>query len=262
MDVKLKLSLHPDWVIKKSEIEVKMLEGELAAFPSLQEGQVEINGAYLVKWEDKLEVGFYLRNATKETLYFGSTPLKIIDKSGKVLASQTHNLSEMGDIEPLSSRPWEIFFDNSNAIDEIEINDWQIEFDLQQDQPPYAIVIEDKSPEPLSEEKLAKLFQYLKGLPPVKEGEINISHYEAELDKEKNLKVSIIARNGLPYPIKLARFQIAVADAKGRTAAKAVFNIEDAVIEQNMFLFRTFTYPTKTMLTKDIDLSHWQISFI
>lgn len=262
MEVNLKLSLHPDWVIRKSEIEVKMLESELAAFSSVQEGQVEINGAYLVKWEDKLEVGFYLRNATKETIFFGNTPLKITDKKGNVLAAQAINLSEMGDIGPLCGRPWEINFDKDDAIGEIDNNDWQIEFDLQQDIPPYAIVIEDKNPTPLSNEKLSQLFQFLKDLPPVKEGEINISSYEAVQDEEKNLKISIIARNGLNFPIKLARFQMAVTDAKARIVAKAVFNIEDAIIEQNMFLFRTFSYPTKTIFTEDIDLSNWQISFI
>lgn len=263
MSVNLRLSLHKDEVFKKSEIEKNMMLQELSKLPEISDGQVSIDTIYSVNWEDKLEIGFYLRNATDSPIIFDQTPLKLFNAQGEKLAEQLIDLSQMEEIPAYSARPWRVYFnkDDTLNIDGI-ISDLKLVFGDFGNQTPYLKVVEDKNPEPLTPEQLERLGKVLKTLPPVDKDQISLSLFEMEQTENRSIKVTLIIRHGFAKPASLPKFRIGLLDSNGVLVAKAAFETEPFVLEPEMFFLRTFTFPEHTIFEKDINLDDLTIVFL
>ena len=262
MTVDLKLSLHPDEIYKKSDLELEYMSKELSQLAPISEGQVVIGAIYSVVWEDNIEIGYYLRNATQDTIFFSNTPLKVLSANGEVLNRQVIDLTEMGNIPPHSARPWRVFIDKSrHDAKEEQLESCTIEFDVAQWDTPYTKVItEDKQPTPLTQEQLTNLGKFLRSLPPVQQGYTTVDTFAIEKNDAGELLVSIVVRHGMTNPMLLSRFQLAVLDQKNRCVARAVFNIEEHPLEAGSFFMRTFAFPIETILISDIAAENLKIS--
>lgn len=263
MSINLRLSLHKDEVFKKSEIEKNMMLQELSELPEISDGQVSIDTIYTVNWEDKLEIGFYLRNATDMPIIFNQTPLKLLNAHGEKLVEQIIDLSEMEEIPAYSARPWRVYFNkgdtlNLNGI----INDLKLDFGNFGNQTHYLKVVEDKNPEPLTPEQLERLGKVLKELPPVNKDQISLSLFEMEQIENGTIKVTLIIRHGFAKPAILPKFKIGLINSNSVLVAKAAFEIEPYILEPEMFFLRTFTFPEYTVYEKNIDLDDLRIVFL
>ncbi|SHK51695.1 SLAP domain-containing protein [Desulforamulus aeronauticus] len=263
MSVNLRLSLHRDEVFKKSEIEKNMMLQEISELPEISDGQVCIDAIYSVNWEDKIEIGFYLRNATATTIVINQTPLKLFNPQGEQLTEQVIDLSQMDEIPPYSVRPWKIYFNKEDNLNLTGIiSDLKLTFGDLGNQTPYVKVVEDKNPEPLTPEQLNHLGQVLKTLPPVEKDQVSLSLFEMEQIENGSIKVTLIIRQGFAKPASLPRFKIGLLNSNNILVAKAAFEIEPFVLEPEMFFLRTFTFPEYTIFEKDIDLDDLSIVFL
>lgn len=257
MSVELKISYLPDKIYKRSKLEEDLLLQELEKLPSLEEGQVSIDKTYIVKGDEHIEVGFYLRNASYDTLFLGQRYLELVNNEGELLGRQLFNLGKLGDLEPHSAKPGEVLFDKSSVPNLEEITDSvQIRFKKEELESITKVII-DKEPDPLSAEELAQLSQFLRSLPPVCENQISLSPFSIQTNEEGGISANIIVRHGYSKSIVFSRFQIGIVDAQNQIIAKAVFEIPEFTLEPKMFFLRTFTYPPELVFAKNIDLSSW-----
>lgn len=260
MGVELKLSIHQEEIYKRSEMEKKLLEDEINGLPEIKEGQVLIDAVYTVNWEEHLEVGVYFRNATAYKIAFSHTLLTLINPKGEVYKTQVFDLKDLGDMPPYSVRPWRVNFSKDEPLDDVPPNGWKICFTKGSIQP-YAKVIEDQKPEPLTQEQILKLNSFVKSLPPVNEKEVNVDTFSVEKKETGELLLNIVIRHGYPKPLMLNRFPLCLFDAKKDCIAKAVFEIEPFALEPKMFFMRTFTFEQDTIINKNMDLSKFRLAF-
>ncbi|ABO51642.1 hypothetical protein Dred_3140 [Desulforamulus reducens MI-1] len=262
MSIALNLSLHQDEIYKKrSDIELHLMQEEINNLPQITDGTVAIDSIYTVNWEDKIEIGFYLRNVTSHKICFTQTPLKILNPKGEVLASVTINLSDMGDIPAYSVRPWRFYLGKEDLTLDNSLKDLKIAFNSR-NIPPYMLVIEDRLPEPLNEEQMRQFTTFLKKLPSVQEGSINIDTYSIEKNNDGSLTVAIVLRHRLAKPTVLSRFQFGIVDTNKSIVARAAFVIEQYILEPGMFLLRSFKFTPETIVNSDADINQCSIAFL
>lgn len=129
--VELELSVHPAEDPRMPDMERKQLEKELKDCSPIKKNDINITGIYAFRTEEGLEVSFFIRNGLERPVKFEITPLSIVDKSGKLLAHQKFELSEMGEVARLSGRPWKVQFSPENVFTaEVTPDDWKIIFEM------------------------------------------------------------------------------------------------------------------------------------
>ncbi|MEG6522869.1 SLAP domain-containing protein [Desulfotomaculum sp. 1211_IL3151] len=259
----LSLSLHPDKIIKTSDLEKKLLLEEISQLPAVESGtSVALDGIFTVKYEDFLQVGFYIRNYLDRAIIFGNLTLKVMNNSEEVLASQVFRLVEMGQIPPRSVRPWQVHFNNENIFaEDIHQHKWKlaIEEDINQ---VYLPKIEDTLPKPLSSEELEKLKDFIRRDAPLAAGELRVIPYDIKQQIEGTLQVSLLIRSNVEKSLLWQEFGITVIDASGQAMAHGFFDIGRNIIEAGTFFFRTFTFPPDTVLINNADISNWTIRLL
>lgn len=264
MALELKLSIHPDEIYKKNDLELEYMAEELNQLAPISEGEVSISTIYTVIYEDNIEIGYYLRNATQDAIILNKTPIRVLGSVEKVIDKRVIDLTDMGDIPPYSARPWRIFIDRSNLdLTENQLEKCTIDFDVAEWDKPYTKIIkEGKQPTPLTQEQLLNFGKFLRSLPPVQNGYTNIDTFNIDINDTGELLVSIVVRHAMTNPVLLSRFQLAVLDEKNHCVARAVFVIDEHPLEMGSFFMRTFTFPVETILSKNFALKDLKVSII
>ncbi|OHW61863.1 hypothetical protein EUAN_16260 [Andreesenia angusta] len=129
--VELRLSIHPEEDARTSDMERNQLEQELKDCKSIKKNDINVSGIYAFRTDEGLEVSFFFRNGLERPVMLKETPLAVISKDGKLLARQEFDLTDMGEVEGLSARPWRVHFDPKNVFSEnVAPDDWAIIFDI------------------------------------------------------------------------------------------------------------------------------------
>ncbi|GAB6179337.1 hypothetical protein JCM14036_06560 [Desulfotomaculum defluvii] len=258
------LSLHPDKIIKTSEAEKKLMLDEVSQLPSEKNGEkVFFDGIYCVKYEEFLQVGFYIRNYLDRPILIGNVTIKIVNDRGNVLASQEFRLVEIGQIPNRSVRPWDVQFRNENVFEEdIMKQNWKLVVEDNMGGKVYFPVISDTKPEPLNNEEIQKLKDFLKTDIPLEEDELRVIPYEIKAKDNGDLLVTLLIRSNTKKSLLWNAFGITVFNAKGQAIAKGYFDIGHNIIEAGFFFLRTFTFPADTVIINNADLSDWTIQLL
>ncbi|WP_159426160.1 SLAP domain-containing protein [Desulfolucanica intricata] len=258
--VEVTLSLNPDTAYQVRQKHRDLMQKEISQLPPLKKGNIDIHGSYVVASEDKVEIGFYIRNGLSHPLRLSSMPLVISNKENKVLAKQVIDLSKLGDIPPHTVRPGEAYFDRKNIfVDEIPQDDWSISIE---GKPRVIRTVKLKSivlPKKFSKEQIKAVTNYIKTLPPLKPNTVDFSPVQAKFKDDGKLIATVVIRNGSKRPVKFSKLNLAIKDARQQEVAAAPFEIAKMSVEPLSARLVSFGFSPENVSSGDIDLSRWTV---
>ncbi|MBZ9625196.1 SLAP domain-containing protein [Clostridium sp. FP2] len=234
---------------------------ELESLPDMNVGDININTTYVFDLGDKVEVGVYFRNGLSEAINFDKIQLKILNSRDEIVANQTFELREVGDIPAYSAVPWKLFFNKENVYtDVIELQDGaRIVFDTNI-KAHSTLKIEFENVPDKSE--FSKLHKYLDKLSPMTSGNISISLYEIEKSNNGDLVISLIMRNATARKIKVEKIPITIKNNENdKIVAIGTFNIGDMEINSLKAIFLKLLFKADRILESEFNVDNLSVYF-
>jgi SLAP domain-containing protein len=259
-DIKLHLNEYDTGVM--SDFQKEFLREELAELPTLEEGQVSINGTYTFDMGDKIEVSVYLRNGLSKQINFDKVPLVIVNKNGDVLAKQVMDMGDFGILPPFSARPYKVYFDKANLlVDTISNDDFKIQFEKSISAINTVKVELEDMPENMDYELKSSFTKFLAKLPLIKAGDVNIEVFKTLRGMDNTISIVFMIRNGCDKNVKLERLPIIIKDEQGEVVAKGVFDIDNVSVNPHKAKVYDFTITEEYIVNKDFDISSCKVYF-
>lgn len=262
LEVSTVLSLleHDDNVM--SDVQKEILEEEISELEPIKEGQLNVSGIYAYDLGDKFEVKVYIRNGLLSSVNLEYMPFIILNSKDKTLAYQIFNLESLGEIPSHAARPVKLYFQKKNVyVDSIPMDDWHIAFDTRVDVKRRVRVDYENLPKDIEVEEKVVFDNFLKGLPELNEGEFSVSTFSIGVQKNGNILVTLVVRNGTSKQIKLDKIPMAIKDANGTVVKSNLFQLNDLSVNSHRARVCNFAFPTGLTLEKDVALENWTVEF-
>ncbi|WP_409295823.1 accessory Sec system S-layer assembly protein [Peribacillus sp. SCS-26] len=260
--VQTSIHFHPDLEMSASESYVfrykhQQLEG-------LEPNQLSITGIKLTEFFGDLVVTAFLRNTVSKPLGIGGADLLLLDKEGRPFARQQFDLTDLGELPPLSCTPWRFLFTSENVLTPDIPGDedgWTLAFELKQpaDQESHILDLDASWENQITELQREKLTSLVKGLPSLAAGEVNFMGIEAAPAPDGALAVTVLIRNGSDRGIKLEQIPLQVEDGAGDIICRGGFTLDNFEVKANTSKPWTFVFPASVMLKQNPDLSSWTV---
>ncbi len=245
-----------------SDVQKDILEDEISELPPIKEGQLNVSGVYAYDLGEKLEVKVYIRNGFSEEIVLDNVPLVIYNSKNEMLAYQMFSLKKLGSIPPNGARPLKVYFEKKNVyVEKIPMDDWNIGFDTDIKAARKVNVNYEKLPKSIELEDKLVFDNFLRGLPDLKEGEFAISTFSVGIEKDGNIIVTLVMRNGNTKPIGLKEIPITVVDPNGNVVKSNLFKLEDFEVGGLSARIFNFAFPTNLKLEEAASLDDWKVTF-
>lgn len=245
-----------------SDVQKEILEDEIAELQQIKEGQLNVAGIYVYDLGEKLEVKAYIRNGLSEKINLRKVPFYILNSKDEVLAQQMFNLESLGEIPPHSARPVKLYFQKKNVhIDEIPMDDWKLAFDARLKASKTVRTQYENLPEGIEIDDKLVFDRFLNELPELNEGEFSISTFSIGFQKDGNILVTLVMRNGNNKPINISKMPVTVKDASGTVVKSELFNLSDFSVKPLKAKICNLVFPTGVKLEQDVSLKDWSVSF-
>jgi SLAP domain-containing protein len=262
LEVSTVLSLleHDDNVM--SDVQKEILEEEIAELEPIKEDQINVSGIYAYDLGDKLEVKVYIRNGLSKKVNFEYVPFIISNSKGETLAYQIFNLESLGEIPSQSARPVKLYFEKKNVyVDSISMDDWNVGFDTRINVKRRVRAEYENLPKDIDVEEKVVFDNFLKELPELNEGEFTVSTFSIGVQKNGNILITLVMRNGTNKPIKLDKIPMSVKDASGTVVKSNLFELNDFAVSPFRARVCNFAFPTGLALEQDVALENWTVEF-
>lgn len=261
--VYLKLSLTEREESIISNVQKGNLLEELNSFPSIYEGEINIAGVYAFDMGKFWEVKAFLRNGTNGPVNFENVALVITNSKKEILADQFFHMQDVGDIPPYSARPYKLkFYKTSIHVKKIPSDDWIIAFDRRKTTTAHYENFEFEGlQEELSKENISILNRFLRELPKVEQGKIDIAKFSIGIGADGKIMISMVARNGFHLPLTIGKLPVTVKNEEGNVIFSAIFDLQNVKINPEKARLLTLTGDTGIHPDKDMDLSNCTIEF-
>lgn len=245
-----------------SDVQKDILEDEIQELPPIKEGEINIFGIYAYDEGEKLEVKAYIRNGLSEEVVLESVPLAVLNSKGDVLAHQMFNLKSIGTIPSHGARPVKLYFEKKNVfVDEIPTNDWSIGFDVNVKAAKKVNVSYEKLPKSIALEDKLVLDKFLRNLPDLKQGQFSISTFSVGIQKDGDIVVTVVMRNGNTESMGLKEVPITLIDNNENVVKSNLFKLENFEIGALKARIFNFAFPTNFRLENNVALNDWKVEF-
>lgn len=253
------LSYHPDWVVPKEQQYVfQFLSNELKP---LKPNQISLSGLD-IDFQEKHRnwlVKVFFQSSLDQPIKMGKVELLLMSENDQVLASKQFNLEELNELPARSHRPWVFTFDKqSQKVADFPVEGWKLVFNVQSTVP-HQLDIDPTWKEALSDIQKDALVKILSSLPKLNDGEVNFSGYQAKLQENGSLAVSLFIRNGHSQHITLEHLSLEVLDASGDFVAGGSFTLNSLEVKANTSKPWTFIFPSEMIQKLDADFSRWTV---
>lgn len=257
IDIVTKLSIHPGMQVStEQQYVLRFLNNEL---PPLKPNQVSLAGIDLREENGKVIVTAFVRNSLPKTITIKNTSLLLLNDAGQLIARKEFDLSEIGDIPPESSMPWQFTFNAGDVlIQDIPQQGWKLAFELKGNTD-HRLDLEESWKEALPKEEISKLEELVKNLEKPKAGEVNFMGLQAQTTENGDLSVTLLIRNGNNKNIHFKQLPLQVEDATGNVVANGGFAFDDLQVKANTSKPWTFIFPKNLHLKEEMDLSKWKV---
>jgi SLAP domain-containing protein len=261
--VNIKLSLNENESDRISDMQKDYLEEEMKeVIPQIEDGQVNVSGAYVFDEGNRLEVKIYIVNGLSTPINFDKVPFCIVNSKGEQLAYQIFELNEMGDIPPYSARPWKIYFDKKNVfVNEILKDDWKIVFDNKIKAVKYVNLELEQIPAEMEVKEVNTFKQFLNSLPRLEEGQVSISVFTITQYKNNNLLMTLMVRNAANRAIKLEKLPMTIKTSDGRIVLSGTFDLNDFEVNSHKARILSLVFEKELILDEEFDLSTCSVTF-
>lgn len=261
-EVELKLELGEAENIRVSDLQKEFLQEELEEMPPVKEGDVNIHPVYFVPDEGGLEVKVFFRNGLKNKINFDKLPILVLDNNDKIVAHKQFELKDVGDIPPLSARPWKLHFDKEDMNESVtDYKNLKVCFDTNLKAFNSVKVGVKDLPDNLNLGDKRKLDKILNDLPVLQEGTFSLSAVEVTVNTEGNVIILVVMRNGADKDAKLEKIPMKLSDAEGAIVASGEFTLDNCIVEAKSAKLINFMFLKQDLLMEEFDLSKWKISF-
>lgn len=260
--VDLKLSLKPQEEQIVSNVQKEIIKEDLERFNNVKENDVNISTSYVFDAGDKLEASVFFRNGLNMKIDFSILPLKLVNNEGEIVASQVFNLSDVGEIPPLSVRPYKLYFDKINIIKPInDIKSLKVMFDKNLRVIDKAELQYEDLPEDISIDEKRFFETYLNNLPIIEKGQVDLKCYDVRIKEEDKIKITIIIRNGFDKSINLEQLPITIYDNNKEVICSTVFKCEDLRVSSMKAKLCNFMVQCGDINLKAFDLDNLSVKF-
>lgn len=245
-----------------SDVQKEILEEEIAELEPIKENQINVSGVYAYDLGDKVEVKIYIRNGLSKNVSLEYVPFVITNSKGETLAYQIFNLESLGELPPHSARPVKLYFEKKNVrVENIPMDDWKVGFDTRIDVKRRVRVEYENLPRDIEVEEKIVFDKFLKELPELNEGEFSVSTFSVGVQRNGNILVTLVMRNGTNKPIKLDKIPMTVKDANGTVVKSNLFELTDFEVSPLRARVCNFAFPTGLTLEQDVALENWSVEF-
>lgn len=258
VEVETTLSLHPSWNLPtEQQYVLRFLNNEL---PPLKPNQISLSGVELNTLPDGIEATAFVRNSLDKGIKIGEVTLLLLDNEKQLLARHIFDLNELGEIPARSSRPWAFRFPSESFLQQsFEREGWTLAFELKT---PHKLDLHESWEKSLPVEQKEKLQQLFEKITPPKEGEINFMGFQAGLNEQGDLSVSVFVRNGSKKDVRFEKLPLVVKDASGEVCATGGFALENFDVKANTTKPWTFHFPAELVKKDTPDLSRWSVEVV
>jgi len=257
-DVETPLSFHPEWnVPKEQEYVFRFLSNELEP---LKPNQISLSGIDIDEdGNSGLIVKAFFRSSLPRPIEMGNAELILLDSEDKLIATKEFDLKELGEIPAESARPWVFTFEQPFVkVEGKPADGWKLAFNVQS-LVPHQLDLEPTWEEGLPEEQKDALRQVIERLPKLNPREVNFSGFQAKIQPDGNLAVSLFIRNGHTQHITLEQLPLEVLDATGTLVARGSFNLPSLTVKANTSKPWTFIFPKEMVTVENPDFSRWTV---
>lgn len=262
--VNVELSLKGEEYI--SELRKKVYEDELREinlkFP-LYENEIDIKQSYIIKNDNNLEVGFFIRNGLIKNIAIEVVSLVVEDKQGNCVLSKVFNFKNYGTIPPLSAKPYVVNFEFNDNVNIIDGEEYTIKLDDANNYKLFSSVETkiDNMPLDISFDEEQEIRNYANNLETLKQDRIDISIYKLSYTKIQGIECSVIIRNGYNKDINFEKLPITILNEDGEVVARKLFESTDdsLKVSAKKSIFIKFIMFPDDVLDKNADLSKCRI---
>lgn len=258
-EVETKLSYHPTWNIpQEQEYVFRFLANELQP---LKPNQLSLSGIEIdvEPGTDNWLVKAFFRSSLDHTIQMENAELLLLNDKEEVVATQSFDLSELGEIPGRSARPWVFVFDKANTtIEEPPAENWTLAFNVQS-MLSHRLDLAPSWEEGLSLEQKEALEKVVADLPELKSTEVNFVGFQAQVQEDGSIPVSVFIRNGHTKEMNVEQLPLELIDANEDVVASGSFKLEDFSVKPNTTKPWTFIFPKDLVQKENPDFSRWVV---
>lgn len=251
-----------------SPFKVQVFEEELkeinAKYP-LGENQVDIKQTYLIKNDDDIEVGIFIRNGLKNNLSIEQMPLVVEDENNNIVLTKIFNFKKYGVLPPHSARPFIVSFEIPDGVIFNEAEKYTIKFETKQKTKAfYSVATEiENMPANISFEEEKEINDFANGLETLHSDEFSISVYKLNYNSNQGIDCLLLLRNGKKSEANLEKLPISVVNENGVVVAHKVFANPDGIVKvsPNKAKLIRFQFEADQVNIEKYDLSNCKILY-
>lgn len=253
-NISTKLSL-PSHFDKNDKKYYKDLHSRL---PEMKKNQLSIQGVNMeVDSSRKIIVTVFISSTVEKPISLKPSNIILLDERLEVLASTQEDFIGFERLLPNTSRPWIIEFrkDDLNDWDKDRLKKWSVVFE---DNLKHRLDLSDMDERKISKDSMDKLNKIIEE-DPVEDNELKLVGLLAKFDKEKNLVVTLLIRNGTNKDLEIKQLPLKFYDGLGELSAEGTFKLRDLVVLGNTSKPISLVFPYSNIIKKDMELSKWSI---
>jgi len=244
-----------------SPLKVKVFQEELSKinkqFP-LKENQINASKTYILKHEDELEVGLFIRSTVKNNIIIEEICLAIEDENNQIVLLQKFNFKHIGIIPPNSGIPLTVRFDKDINLKFQNINNYSIKF-LTTDELQGFLGTRteiENIPTNISFEDEKELLDFAYNLQTLKANEVSFDMFKLCKDESGKIIADILIRNGHNKEAKLEVFPITIIDDNNNIIAKCVFKNSNGIVKISSHKSKlvNFIFEPSSIYSNDYDI--------
>lgn len=247
------------WENKLEDTESELLQYIHDELPAVVRDEVGIIPFFTQVTQEGYLMLTYIRNATSRDILLQRVPLVLMTPEGEIVARKIFDLTALGPIGDMSSRPCEFMFrwDEFDKVPEKETP-----LTLHYKKPVLKkSEIDDTETGGLTNKEVVHYSQELAKLPPLEAGNVDLQVLDVKVDEEGDLKVVVVFRNGLEKRLEFNEVPIFVHDQTGDSVAKVQFTLENMKVTAKNHKIWLFKIPASSIL-KPVDAASELTAFI
>lgn len=241
----LYLVMHGPWDSKLEDNEAELLQYVHDELPAVVRDEVGVIPFYTQVTEEGYLVLTYIRNASSRGVLLQRLPLILLTPEGEVVAKKIFDLTPLGPVGEMSSRPAEFLFR------------WE-EFDkVPEKEVPLTLAykkvvvkkneVQDTETGGLTPKEVDQYLAKLAMIDPLGEGEVDLQVLDVQASDESGLKIVVAFRNGLEKRLEFTEVPIIVSDKSGDSVAKVHFTLENMKVAAKSNKLWLFEIPASSL---------------
>jgi len=218
-----------------SPLKERILQEELDNINEIKplgENQINLATTYILKKENELELGIFIRNTMKSALSLEIIDLAVQGSKGDIIATVQCNLKELGAMPSCTGTPYTIRFSLNKGAIYNKDEEYKVIFVNGDELKGFRSVETEieNMPIDISFEEEEALISFTKNLATLKKDEVNISIFRSIKTDNGGIDITLLIRNGYNRDIKLEKLPITIVNYNNYPICKHVFNDDNGLV--------------------------------